>query len=296
VTVAETGTGAHARTRTNEDVHGLDATVDREPAHATPESGNDSSASDLDAGSLSSGVASAVAAEPNVSVSSPTSPAGALGAPSAAPLAPATASTSPRPPAPGTTTTTTTPRLDVAAASRAVDPSASKPAEGTVAAAQPGRGGSAEGAGRAEARAAREGGEARPAPDPEKAAAVFRQLRLQLTPGTRHAVIQLAPAELGRIAIRVSVRDGRVVGEIRAESAETLAILEKHVPELRAALAQTGFEAADFDLARHGDPSPRRARASNPTPSEPSGLRATQEPASAASAPVLTEDRIDMLA
>jgi flagellar hook-length control protein FliK len=151
--------------------------------------------------------------------------------------------------------------------------------------------------GRSAAPRAAEARETAPPPDPEKAAEIFRQLRMQLTPGTRHAVIQLAPEELGRIAIRVSIRDGRVTGEIRAESEETLAILEKHVPELRAALAQTGFEAADFALARHGDRSARSPLAREPIAAAPAPARPSDAPAlRLPNTPVLTEERVDLLA
>jgi flagellar hook-length control protein FliK len=127
--------------------------------------------------------------------------------------------------------------------------------------------------------------------------AVFRQLRMQLTPATRHAVLHLVPAELGRIRIHLSVRGGRVSGEIRADREETLAILEAHAPELRAALEQSGFDSADLQLARHGDPSPGRSG----EPSSTSG-RARSEPVPAAETlpdpvrSILRADRVDTIA
>lgn len=39
---------------------------------------------------------------------------------------------------------------------------------------------------------------------------------------------------------------------LRAERAETLAVLQQHLPELRAMLAQSGFESVDIDLGLAG--------------------------------------------
>jgi flagellar hook-length control protein FliK len=88
-----------------------------------------------------------------------------------------------------------------------------------------------------------------PAPlPPERAADVLRQVRLHLAPGLREATVRLQPAWLGRIAIRIALRDGRTTAEVRAESKSTLEALERHVPELRAALEQHGIEAGELEL------------------------------------------------
>ena len=88
-----------------------------------------------------------------------------------------------------------------------------------------------------------------PPPSPEQAASVLRQFRLHLSPGMRQATIQLQPAALGRIAIRITLRDGTARAEIRAESPAALEALERHVPELRAALENQGIEAGEIDLS-----------------------------------------------
>ncbi len=133
------------------------------------------------------------------------------------------------------------------------------------------------------------------APDPERTEAVFRQLRMHISPGTRHAVIQLVPEDMGRISIRITVKGPRVTGEIRAESRETLEILEAHAPELRAVLAQSGFDTTDLSLARHGDESPRRAGgAPSPAGADNDGRAANDFAAPIAS--VLRDDRIDTYA
>lgn len=84
--------------------------------------------------------------------------------------------------------------------------------------------------------------------DLERAEAVLKQIKVSLHPKLRSANIQLNPAELGRLSIRLQVKDEGVHAVVRAESAETLAALERHLPELRSMLASQGFEGAEFDL------------------------------------------------
>ena len=89
--------------------------------------------------------------------------------------------------------------------------------------------------------------EARPA-DVELAGSILRQFRLQFQPKLDSAVMQLHPAELGRIAIKLEVKEGKLRAVMRAERAETLNVLERHLPELRATLEGAGIEAQSFDL------------------------------------------------
>ena len=94
----------------------------------------------------------------------------------------------------------------------------------------------------------------------EQGAEVLKQVRLHLAPGLREATLHLQPAWLGRVTIKIAVRSGRARAELRAERAEALEALERHLPELRAALADRGFEDAEVDLALGlGDPSGARA-------------------------------------
>lgn len=85
-------------------------------------------------------------------------------------------------------------------------------------------------------------------PENERAAEVMRQFRMQLNPGMKSALIELAPAELGRIRIELKLDGGKLRAIVRAEKPEALAALEAHLPELRSALEQQGLVADDLDL------------------------------------------------
>ncbi|MBK7878705.1 MAG: flagellar hook-length control protein FliK [Planctomycetes bacterium] len=78
---------------------------------------------------------------------------------------------------------------------------------------------------------------------------MLRQVRLELVPQLKEAVIQLHPAELGRISIRLTIEDEGLVARVRAEKREALDALERHLPELRAALSRQGVETQHVDLA-----------------------------------------------
>lgn len=82
----------------------------------------------------------------------------------------------------------------------------------------------------------------------EQAAEVLRQLRAQLHPGQQRVLVNLSPPELGRIAIDMSLKRGRLHAAVRVENPQTLELLERQAPELRALLAQGGMEAESFEL------------------------------------------------
>lgn len=88
-----------------------------------------------------------------------------------------------------------------------------------------------------------------PAAPDERAADILRQVRVQILPQARHALIQLAPAELGKIAIHLRLERDGVVAEVRAEKRVALDALQRHLPELRAAFARQGFDTQRVDLA-----------------------------------------------
>lgn len=90
-----------------------------------------------------------------------------------------------------------------------------------------------------------------PAPpaDPARAAEILRQVRLQIVPELKSAVIELAPAELGRVSIELEFDSRAVVARVRAEQPEALSALQRHLPELRASLTRQGIETHRFEFA-----------------------------------------------
>ena len=89
---------------------------------------------------------------------------------------------------------------------------------------------------------------ATPDPEPHQAADVLRQIRVHLAGGAREAILHLSPAELGRLQVRLTLREGRLAAVVRGESPEALELLGRHLPELRATFAEQGIEVADFQL------------------------------------------------
>ena len=179
---------------------------------------------------------------------------------------------------------------------KAVGPQQASPAAAAVASVQ------TKPSGQAASKAVGQAAEAQKAPAPEidmeRTASIFRQLRMQLTPATRHATINLVPADLGRIVIHLTVKGGKVSGDIRADKEDTLKILQAHAPELRAALEQSGFEATDFNLSRHGDPSSERSGETTSPLSETFNRKRSGVPevAPEKALSILQEDRVDTLA
>lgn len=82
----------------------------------------------------------------------------------------------------------------------------------------------------------------------ERATRVLQQFRMQLHPGMRSVSMQLSPAELGRLSIRIRVDGDQVQAVVRAETEEALAVLQEHVQELESALADQGFENPSFEF------------------------------------------------
>lgn len=138
--------------------------------------------------------------------------------------------------------------------------------------------------------------------DTERASEILRQFRVHLSPELRQATIQLSPVELGRISIHLSMKEGRVTATLRAERKETLQVLEKHIPELKASLAQHGIEAGEFDLAMgfedHGRRSERgpSSRSSAPDPLRVESLETKIERSRLSSAVASTAGGIDTYA
>jgi flagellar hook-length control protein FliK len=128
-------------------------------------------------------------------------------------------------------------------------------------------------------------------------------VRVVLRPGMRHADVQLNPAELGRVSIRLALKGARVDAVARVESIEALAALERHLPELRAAFAERGIELGELDLQYTGDSPDTRDEARREAGRAVRFQRAAVQ-AGASSDPepirrrpdVATEDAVDTLA
>lgn len=84
----------------------------------------------------------------------------------------------------------------------------------------------------------------------ERAEAILEQLKVQIKAGEKEARLQLRPQELGLLDMRIKVDGGVVTAALAAESAETLAVLEAHAPELRAWLSRDGAERVELSFER----------------------------------------------
>jgi flagellar hook-length control protein FliK len=82
----------------------------------------------------------------------------------------------------------------------------------------------------------------------ERAQDILRQIQLHWSAGAQRAVIHLQPAELGRIAIRLNVREGRVHAELRVERAATLEELNATLPELEELFSRHGLASGELEL------------------------------------------------
>ena len=109
---------------------------------------------------------------------------------------------------------------------------------------------------------------AAPAPAPEhltpaELPALFERLAVHIDTPERSAVVQLDPAELGRISISLSVEPGgHVRAEMHAQRPEGYAALEAQLPQLQASLIERGFTSASMNLSLGlADPHSRRSGA-----------------------------------
>jgi flagellar hook-length control protein FliK len=117
-----------------------------------------------------------------------------------------------------------------------------------------------------------------PAADSGRAGEILRQLRVQFSPELRSATIQLSPPELGRISIRMRIERGELHTLVRAERRETLAALQRHVPELKATLEQLGIQTRELDLQLGFEQRGARQDPQAPRADAPSGAGREHEP------------------
>ena len=81
------------------------------------------------------------------------------------------------------------------------------------------------------------------------------------TPG-REIRITLNPPELGRVQIRFTETDGQVHGHLQAENAQTRQQIERHVPEILAALQNQGLQVRRIDVTPEQPPMQHQSQAS----------------------------------
>ena len=77
---------------------------------------------------------------------------------------------------------------------------------------------------------------------------VLRQIRVRLQPGLSQVDINLFPPELGSVRIRFELEGERLKARVEAAERSTALLLERHLPELRAAMVQAGIEVKEFEI------------------------------------------------
>jgi len=97
----------------------------------------------------------------------------------------------------------------------------------------------------------------------ERAQEILRQIQLHVAPGVRRLAFELEPGDLGRLAIQLTSRQGKVSAIVRAERPETLELLALQEDELRALLARRGIttDSVRLELGFGGERSSAGARA-----------------------------------
>lgn len=80
-------------------------------------------------------------------------------------------------------------------------------------------------------------------------ASIFKQISLQLSKDGGQVMMRIDPPELGKLDLRMQVAEGRVTRlHIAAERAEVAQVIERHMPELRAILAQQGLSIDEAEV------------------------------------------------
>jgi flagellar hook-length control protein FliK len=83
--------------------------------------------------------------------------------------------------------------------------------------------------------------------------AILNQIQARIQPSMNRAVLRLSPESLGRVAVEVTVNGGEVRAEMRVESAESLQVIQKYIPELKAMFAQADMELSELNLELDSD-------------------------------------------
>jgi len=123
--------------------------------------------------------------------------------------------------------------------------------------------------------------EAAPAEALERAQEIVHQIRLHLSPHVRRLTLDLQPGELGRIAVQLAWRSGKVAAIVRAERPETFELLRLREGDLRALFAERGIEADSvrLELGFAGQREPDRRHLAPPMSAPIPGARRADEAA-----------------
>ena len=96
-----------------------------------------------------------------------------------------------------------------------------------------------------------------PPTSPAFAPALGLQISTWLREGVQHAALELNPAELGPIDVRIALRDGQAQVALAADVPFTRQALAEALPQLAEALGEVGVQLAGGDVS---DQAGRRAR------------------------------------
>ena len=81
---------------------------------------------------------------------------------------------------------------------------------------------------------------------------LVEQIALQVRPGKSRISLRLDPPDLGRLALRLTLDRGRLVGEIAAESTKVERALAIELPRLERALSEQGVHVDSLELKEDG--------------------------------------------
>ncbi len=133
-----------------------------------------------------------------------------------------------------------------------------------------------------------------PAPPPppvEQIAAVIRPLQ-RSSDGTYQVHIEMRPPELGRVDMRVEIRDGVLHASIHTEHAQTADLVRSALDDLRARLDADGLRSGQLTVDAQGaGNSGRDAHTATPERLDDTPLP-TSEPAAVTVAPTTTSDSL----
>ena len=127
------------------------------------------------------------------------------------------------------------------------------------------------------------------------------RIALMARDGIEQARLNLNPAELGPIALRLSLDGTQLRVDMTAEHSSTRQVLEQSLPELASTLREAGFTLSGGGVFQQASQQPRDPSAPGPgsglRPGQPDGGEASAEASTALSAPLRrTQGLVDVFA